>query len=153
MILRPPRSKRTDPLFPYTTLFRSEVDVADAHASVLEQFLGRLDRSVEVVVGVCADETGGDDPGARGEAEREGQVLVHQEQRRGAVGDLRRRTRGVDAALEDRSKLGQALERGLAQALVRLHDLRLAGGVPLGVEDRCIDPGDIPVEMYFVNGS
>src|SRR3546814_2177109 len=27
MIRRPPRSTRTDPLFPYTTLFRSRVDV------------------------------------------------------------------------------------------------------------------------------
>src|SRR3546814_20834732 len=29
MILRPPRSTRTDTLFPYTTLFRSEADVAN----------------------------------------------------------------------------------------------------------------------------
>src|SRR3546814_19336208 len=28
MILRPPRSTRTDTLFPYTTLFRSELDLA-----------------------------------------------------------------------------------------------------------------------------
>src|SRR3546814_14759 len=28
MILRPPRSTRTDTLFPYTTLFRSQVDVS-----------------------------------------------------------------------------------------------------------------------------
>src|SRR3546814_6163092 len=27
MILRPPRSKRTDTLFPYTTLFRSQWDI------------------------------------------------------------------------------------------------------------------------------
>src|SRR3546814_5807977 len=33
MIRRPPRSKRTDTLFPYTTLFRSaEQDVAEGHA-------------------------------------------------------------------------------------------------------------------------
>src|SRR3546814_12496901 len=30
MIRRPPRSTRTDTLFPYTTLFRSPVDVATA---------------------------------------------------------------------------------------------------------------------------
>src|SRR3546814_11128828 len=29
MIRRPPRSTRTDTLFPYTTLFRSQVDTAD----------------------------------------------------------------------------------------------------------------------------
>src|SRR3546814_14134322 len=31
MILRPPRSTRTDTLFPYTTLFRSETEVVKAH--------------------------------------------------------------------------------------------------------------------------
>src|SRR3546814_10832226 len=31
MILRPPRSTRTDTLFPYTTLFRSIVERAGAH--------------------------------------------------------------------------------------------------------------------------
>src|SRR3546814_1544951 len=30
MIRRPPRSTRTDTLFPYTTLFRSKVEAADA---------------------------------------------------------------------------------------------------------------------------
>src|SRR3546814_10521439 len=31
MILRPPRSTRTDPLFPYTTLFRSERRLVGCH--------------------------------------------------------------------------------------------------------------------------
>src|SRR3546814_11827884 len=31
MIRRPPRSTRTDTLFPYTTLFRSDKTVADVH--------------------------------------------------------------------------------------------------------------------------
>src|SRR3546814_5228188 len=37
MIRRPPRSTRTDTLFPYTTLFRSGlgVDAGDTHAAVL----------------------------------------------------------------------------------------------------------------------
>src|SRR3546814_16659206 len=35
MIRRPPRSTRTDTLFPYTTLFRSRV--IDGHASVAEE--------------------------------------------------------------------------------------------------------------------
>src|SRR3546814_4771553 len=44
MIRRPPRSTRTDTLFPYTTLFRSQIDpvdyqsgVADAEAAVAQQ--------------------------------------------------------------------------------------------------------------------
>src|SRR3546814_16605410 len=32
MIRRPPRSTRTDTLFPYTTLFRSAIDIAFEHA-------------------------------------------------------------------------------------------------------------------------
>src|SRR3546814_2600186 len=59
MIRRPPRSTRTDTLFPYTTLFRSShschfvlsgngVDLADA----LVEFLlsGSLDKNVEAVI-------------------------------------------------------------------------------------------------------
>src|SRR3546814_10408487 len=36
MIRRPPRSTRTDTLFPYTTLFRSDVDAAAGDAGVGE---------------------------------------------------------------------------------------------------------------------
>src|SRR3546814_13966707 len=35
MIRRPPRSTRTDTLFPYTTLFRSRVEARDAYARAL----------------------------------------------------------------------------------------------------------------------
>src|SRR3546814_1062466 len=39
MIRRPPRSTRTDTLFPYTTLFRSEVDdYADADGQIILDF-------------------------------------------------------------------------------------------------------------------
>src|SRR3546814_6970210 len=31
MLRRPPHSKRTDTLFPYTTLFRSDLGMADSH--------------------------------------------------------------------------------------------------------------------------
>src|SRR3546814_18239704 len=42
MLRRPPRSTRTDPLFPYTTLFRSAVtDNADAIIELVEA-LGKL---------------------------------------------------------------------------------------------------------------
>src|SRR3546814_4637730 len=37
MILRPPRSTRTDTLFPYTTLFRSSPDFAAAWDSALDR--------------------------------------------------------------------------------------------------------------------
>src|SRR3546814_583959 len=40
MIRRPPRSTRTDTLFPYTTLFRSEVADADAQDYIEEPSVG-----------------------------------------------------------------------------------------------------------------
>src|SRR3546814_13437681 len=41
MIRRPPRSTRTDTLFPYTTLFRSTVVMGDGH---------RLERAIDNVI-------------------------------------------------------------------------------------------------------
>src|SRR3546814_18397780 len=49
MIRRPPRSTRTDTLFPYTTLFRSRKATADIVKTV-EQTLGHLAEE-EVVIG------------------------------------------------------------------------------------------------------
>src|SRR3546814_4737061 len=37
MIRRPPRSTRTDTLFPYTTLFRSLLNVHSSHAATVSQ--------------------------------------------------------------------------------------------------------------------
>src|SRR3546814_3820009 len=50
MIRRPPRSTRTDTLFPYTTLFRS-VALGDR----LEQYVGRVERGH---AGVLFDDAG-----------------------------------------------------------------------------------------------
>src|SRR3546814_9368507 len=45
MIRRPPRSTRTDTLFPYTTLFRSQVETdASGEQVVALRFLNRTDR-------------------------------------------------------------------------------------------------------------
>src|SRR3546814_11147083 len=57
MIRRPPRSTRTDTLFPYTTLFRSpggtrEVDTIDIGADA------RAEGECEVVLADAADESG-----------------------------------------------------------------------------------------------
>src|SRR3546814_20471988 len=43
MIRRPPRSTRTDTLFPYTTLFRSRFQLEDSGAEALLTFDGRGD--------------------------------------------------------------------------------------------------------------
>src|SRR3546814_18651442 len=43
MIRRPPRSTRTDTLFPYTTLFRSDEIVGEPPATVLSGFPGGID--------------------------------------------------------------------------------------------------------------
>src|SRR3546814_4046972 len=40
MIRRPPRSTRTDPLFPYTSLFRSTLTFADGHTEECDVVVG-----------------------------------------------------------------------------------------------------------------
>src|SRR3546814_10290262 len=63
MIRLPPRSTLTDTLFPYTTLFRSQADIADDHALI--------ERLGHVVDGNERDRDGGDrfhlDAGLRSE--------------------------------------------------------------------------------------
>src|SRR3546814_12914236 len=44
MIRRPPRSTRTDTLFPYTTLFRSIVVVDTSYANIFNRYRGFLMR-------------------------------------------------------------------------------------------------------------
>src|SRR3546814_17091755 len=41
MIRRPPRSTRTDTLFPYTTLFRSEIVIGDLAREIARVEIGR----------------------------------------------------------------------------------------------------------------
>src|SRR3546814_13893667 len=49
MIRRPPRSTRTDTLFPYTTLFRS-IDAAITARLASGWTLGRLDRTMKAIL-------------------------------------------------------------------------------------------------------
>src|SRR3546814_8695631 len=53
MIRRPPRSTRTDTLFPYTTLFRSTVRALKMHGGVAKDALGNED--VEALKKGCAN--------------------------------------------------------------------------------------------------
>src|SRR3546814_4132065 len=59
MIRRPPRSTRTDTLFPYTTLFRSQVLDLQAHARLRQRGAGmpgrrRLHRGIDPAAAVPA---------------------------------------------------------------------------------------------------
>src|SRR3546814_1952180 len=53
MIRRPPRSTRTDTLFPYTTLFRSAVN--DRQQVTGELFQRKLVRLLDILLGTAAD--------------------------------------------------------------------------------------------------
>src|SRR3546814_16690124 len=44
MIGRPPRSKLTDPLFPYTTLCRASESAADSGSSQISELVRRIDK-------------------------------------------------------------------------------------------------------------
>src|SRR3546814_15395129 len=86
MIRRPPRSTRTDTLFPYTTLFRSAVEQRVGEALV-DGFGGVLD-PVDEIVGRA-----GDDEGFGGVVEDGvaiGAGLAHQQraQRPGVIGGV-----------------------------------------------------------------
>src|SRR3546814_10686774 len=59
MIRRPPRSTRTDTLFPYTTLFRSEVRFADAGGGVEIEGGEGLARGQAGLVAMALDAPGG----------------------------------------------------------------------------------------------
>src|SRR3546814_5887448 len=48
---RPPRSKRTDTLFPYTTLFRSELRTVDEDFAIIGHATGRRISHVRLRVG------------------------------------------------------------------------------------------------------
>src|SRR3546814_5050442 len=56
MIRRPPRSTRTDTLFPYTTLFRAKAGAAGWPKAMIEEaaaaWQARVDRGEDVIVGV-----------------------------------------------------------------------------------------------------
>src|SRR3546814_6099025 len=54
MIRRPPRSTRTDTLFPYTTLFRSPDGASPARLQRLGAAYAQGDRAVERVEAQCA---------------------------------------------------------------------------------------------------
>ena len=93
------------------------------------------------------------DAGAGREAERARPRGRHHEHRGGAVGDLRRRARGVHAVLAGHGlERRQLLERGLAQALVAVDDVGLARGLALVVEDGRVDRHDLALVAALVPG-
>src|SRR6201992_513973 len=129
-----------------------DVDVAHLHAGLLEHLRRRLHRAVEVVVRLGADERLAPHARPRAEPERLGLVFVHPQHGGGAVGDLRRRARGVDPALEDRLELAQALQRGVPQSLVLGHDVPVTGRLLVLVEHRGLDAADLAVEAALGPG-
>src|SRR3546814_10565264 len=66
MIRRPPRSTRTDTLFPYTTLFRSNSRFNQLGARVIGVTAGNIDRVAEFSRSECRDKFAvAADPGAK----------------------------------------------------------------------------------------
>src|SRR3984957_15401009 len=129
-----------------------DVDVAHLHAGLLEHLRRRLHRAVEVVVRLGADERLAHDAGPRPQPERLGLVFVHPQHGGRAVGDLRRRARRVDPALDDRLELAQALQRGVPQTLVLGDDVPVTGRLLVLVEHRRLDAADLAIEAAFGPG-
>ena len=97
-----------------------QVDVVDREPVAFEQVLGGGDRAGEHEHRVAAHEARVDDAGPRLQPERVGLLRGHEQQRAGAVADLRRGAGGVERgiAVEHRLEVGERLERGVAQAFV-----------------------------------
>ena len=129
-----------------------QVDVAQRHSRLRQHALGGLDRAVEVVVRLRADQCLGTQPGARLEAQRLGLGLVHEQDRGSTVGDLRRGARGVQAALDDRFERGERLGGGVAQALVAVDGELVAGQLALFGRLGGDDGEDLTVEAALVPG-
>src|SRR3546814_15911632 len=107
MLLRPPRSTRTDTLFPYTTLFRSRA----AALAARRQRLGQVQRGREAV------DAGADDDNAAAVGKRHGGLL--QERRFGS--SLRRamRSRRTIGEIDSPSSAG-VMEGNITRAKVGL---------------------------------
>ena len=113
-----------------------QVDIAELHPGLLQHPGGGLHRSVQVVVGFGADVGLGDDASTGLEPECACLVFVHPQHRRRTVGDLRRRARGVNAALQHRLQRREPLGGGVAQALVARHRRPFCGRLLVLVEHR-----------------
>src|SRR3546814_3459076 len=79
MIRRPPRSTRTDTLFPYTTLFRSQRHLVDDGVLAGDLDRHRIDIGRNGAAAECA-------PGGKGEHPRAGAKVKDVAERRSACG-------------------------------------------------------------------
>src|SRR3546814_17795293 len=102
MIRRPPRSTRTDTLFPYTTLFRSQEERRDREAQVVE---GRR------IAPVDAEQRRRLDAGIAVEAVEEVVVLAHEVEE--GDGDRKRDHDGVDALGSNRDEAEEGERKGV----------------------------------------
>ena len=103
------------------------VDVVDRHPGPVEDLLDRADRRHAHVLGLVAEGGGGDDPGARGQAQLLGLGVAHQQHRGGAVVERAGVAGGDAAAAEGLGQFGELLQgRGGAGAVV-LGDLGAVG--------------------------
>ena len=95
------------------------VDVADRHPGPVEDLLDRADRGHAHQLRLVAVGGGGDDPGARGQAQLLGLGVAHQQHRGGAVVERAGVAGGDAAAAEGLRQFGELLQgRGGAGAVV-----------------------------------
>src|SRR3546814_6359501 len=114
MIRRPPRSTRTDTLFPYTTLFRSldhrhrerEDQGAERFADAVRDHLGMMDRRDD---GAREDE--GDDPGVERhrKARHRGEEAEDREKVVGAAGEAELRSEEHTSELQSLMRISYAV--------------------------------------------
>src|SRR3546814_8519907 len=141
MVRRPPRSTRTDTLFPYTTLFRSgegfvnliKVDVSDLEASAFQNALGRWDRLFQHHLRVPGGYREMRDSCLWREVVYLQRLFGHDQHRRRTIGVLARIRDGDGAAFRERPYATDRLNRRVPPTAFVCH---IPFGVALGTGDR-----------------
>src|SRR5690606_37407912 len=118
-------------------------DVVDGETGAAQRLLRRLDRAEAHDLGGEAGDTGGDDPGQRGQAELAGLAVAHDDQRGGAVVE-RAAVAGGDQPVgaEDRLQTGDALHGDPGARTVVLGDhgaVRRRDGSDLALPEAVLD--------------
>src|SRR3546814_17672280 len=124
MIRRPPRSTRTDTLFPYTTLFRSRDAARPAEGEdVLDFFEGVVDRTVSALGAIDMTATFstwlGPRPGAWVARRMVHETAIHRWDAAGGPFDAALAIDGIDELLDELAPLDPLAEPSLGMSSCR----------------------------------
>src|SRR3546814_7108797 len=133
MIRRPPRSTRTDTLFPYTTLFRSLLRAAALADREAEVGFGGVDFGGHVVT---VERQARFEPQRIARAEADGLYFFHRAERIGKGGEGFARQRNLEAVLAGVARAADADRHAVPVIGAHLHEDEFAHRRPAGLQRR-----------------